>query len=168
LLRDVPATILGKSEGCVSLLGTLPKSILAFAQVRANQESEKPQMALQQNPHEENVRKAQHWQSMLEELERWQKAAAILEGAVLAVVECGDIVHKVGSAKTITHIVEQCEMAWLEAQKAWSDPLDKETDEAPYCDKCKARLTFASEIAGYCIKCTHETTRTINGKMPNV
>lgn len=89
------------------------------------------------------------------QIEKLTKVAAILENAVLAVIDSKDAVVKEGTQKTMLRVVELCELAWLESEVAMASTEEElaKVDE-PFCTVCQTHLSPSSLEAGYCLKCT--------------
>lgn len=117
-------------------------------------------MALLNGPVAEEQVSGERFAMLQRDYTRLERAAAILENAVLAVIDSKDGVVKEGTRATMCRVVELCEWAWLEseaAMRATEDELAK-VDE-PYCTNCQTHLSESSLHAGYCLKCTYASTQ---------
>jgi len=98
------------------------------------------------------------------ELNRHREALEIYERAILGVIDCHDTVQAEGTQITMTRVLQLCQFAYIEAANVLIQTADMEQPpEPPFCTHCQGYLSEQSQLAGYCIKCTHEPTSKQHG-----
>jgi len=188
LLRDVRSGLLVVTQALPLLFGALPKKAFAIVTRRKSKESETWKMdvqrsackgcktlerklteaiekvrdqALQAAEHEEAMKKVEvRLFELASENTRQRQALEILDKAMLGIVECEDIILVQGTQEVMRRVMELVKMAWLDSECARVPPsADDDRPTQPFCTKCQTYLSVNSQIAGYCIKCTHEAPR---------
>lgn len=97
---------------------------------------------------------------LTQDVARLQRTIDLLDKVMLGIIECEDIILTDGTQATMRRVMELVKVGWLESEiERMATPEDQDRTTLPYCTKCQTYLSVQSQIAGYCIKCTHETQK---------
>jgi hypothetical protein len=156
-LRDVRPGLLGVEKARNPLFGSLPQAVFATRSKREGKESEERKMEVQHRPQVEMTDQERRIDYLQRELARHREALEIYERAILGVIDCHDTVNREGTQITMARVLQLCQFAYIEAANVLIETADLETlPEAPFCTGCNTYLSESSQVAGYCLKCTHE------------